>query len=406
MIARIVLPFAFGYFLSYLYRVINAVIAPDLVRDLGVAPRELGLLTGVYFVTFAAAQLPLGLALDRFGARRTLAVLLLVAVLGAVLFASAGSFAGVLAGRALIGLGVAACLMAAFKAYVVWFAPERLPLINGWQMAAGGLGAVAGTLPVALALDAIGWRGLFLAIAALTLVCAVVVYIFVPEERLSHTAAAPAGFGDLVRGTRRVFASSYFWRVAPVVMAVQATFLSVQGLWLGPWLRHVAALPAHAVASHLLIAAIAMVAGFIVLGWAGSRATRAGHSPLVAAVPAILVFLVVQALIIAPVTTGLPVLLAGFGFFGTSSIVGYAALSQRFPPALAGRVNTALNLLSFTAAFAAQWGIGAIIGLWPTGPAGEYHAHGYRAAFALMLALQLASLAWYLLFRRDRVPQA
>lgn len=404
VIARVFLPFAFGYFLSYLFRVINAVIAPALVRDLALTPGDLGLLTGVYFVTFAAAQIPLGIALDHWGARRTEAVMLLFAVAGALVFATAGSFAGVVCGRALIGLGVSACLMAAFKSFVVWFPAARLPQVNGWQMAAGGLGAITATMPVAAALGVVGWRGVFAATAALTAAAAALIFFIVPEERRDSGAAAPS-LGEMAEGTRRVFTSSFFWRVAPMTVASQTTFVAMQGLWLGLWLRDVAGLPPDAVARALLIVAVGMVAGFILLGWAGARTTAWGLGPLPVTVAGIAVFIVVQLAVVAGATGALPVLLPLFGFFGTSGIVAYAALTQRFPRPLAGRVNTAINLLVFVGAFVVQWGMGAIIGHWPPPAPGEYALAGYRAAFGLMLAAEVLSLAWFFVFRRAGVPE-
>ena len=137
---RVLLPFACGYFLSYVYRTVNAVIAPDLVASLGLSASDLGLLTSVYFLTFALFQLPLGILLDRFGPRRVEAVLLLFAALGALLFGLSAGRDSLIAGRGLIGLGVSACLMAGFKAFVMWFPASRLPVVNGALMAAGGWG--------------------------------------------------------------------------------------------------------------------------------------------------------------------------------------------------------------------------------------------------------------------------
>lgn len=396
-------PFAVGYFLSYLFRVVNAVIAPHLSHDLGLAAGDLGLLTGVYFITFAAAQLPLGIALDRYGARRTEAALLLLAVAGAALFATADGFAGLLIGRALIGVGVSACLMAAFKAFTVWFPAERLPQVNGWQMAAGGMGAVAATIPVAAAVDVVGWRGVFVALAALAALTAALILFVVPDER-SQRAAPHASLAEMGRGTARVFRSGFFWRVAPMAVSVQASFLALQGLWLGPWLAHVVGLAPQDVARHLLIVAVSMVAGFIALGWAGSRVSAFGHGPLSVTLAASLVFIVAQAMIVAGFTRPLMPLLAAFGFFGTTGIVAYAGLTQRFPTALAGRVNTAINLLVFVSAFVLQWGVGAIIGLWPTLADGRFAPEGYRVAFGLILGLQVLSVLWYLGFRRSGVP--
>ncbi|MDH5749281.1 MAG: MFS transporter, partial [Rhodospirillales bacterium] len=165
---RVFLPFAFGYFLSYALRVVNAVIHTDLQKDLSLDAADLGLLTSTYFLTFAIFQLPLGVLLDRYGPRRTEAALLVIAAAGAILFASAQSVSTLIAGRALIGLGVSACLMGAFKAFVMWFPRERIPVMNGYQMTAGGLGALIATAPVEAALNFTDWRGVFYAFAALT----------------------------------------------------------------------------------------------------------------------------------------------------------------------------------------------------------------------------------------------
>ena len=152
ILIRILFPFALGYYLSYFFRVVNAVLSPDLVAEFGLSADDLGLLTASYFITFAAAQLPLGLLLDRYGPRRIEASLLLFAALGALVFALGENRLQLIIGRGLIGFGVSACLMAAFKAFTQWFPPERLPLINGIIMASGGLGALTATLPVQSAL--------------------------------------------------------------------------------------------------------------------------------------------------------------------------------------------------------------------------------------------------------------
>lgn len=399
---RVFVPFALGYFLSYLYRVVNAVIAPDLIRDAGLEAGSLGLVTSAYFLTFAAFQLPLGVLLDRVGPRRTEAALLIFAALGAVVFGLAESMSHLILGRALIGLGVSACLMAAFKAFVIWFPRERLPFVNGCQMAAGGLGAITGTIPIEAVLSIVDWRGLFFALAGLTLLVALIILIVVPDH---SSGQARESIPAQLRGIGAVFTSGLFWRIAPLTVAAQATFLSIQSLWAGPWLRDVAGLNRIAVADHLLLIAVAMVAGFLSIGWAAQQLSRFGLPPLRFAVGAITVFIAVQAALVLLPSGPVTVLWMAFGFFGTSGIVPYAALSQQFPPHLAGRVNSGMNLMVFTTAFAAQWGIGTVIGLW-AGNGGEgYAPEGYRAAFAIMLTLQLLALLWFLGFRRKDVPQ-
>jgi len=139
LFARVFFPFALGYAISYFYRNANAIIQSNLVDELGLGPADLGILTSAYFFSFAVFQLPLGILLDRYGPRRTEAVLLLFAALGSWIFSNAETSSGLVLGRLLIGLGVSACLMAAFKAFVIWFQSKRLPMINGMQMVAGWL---------------------------------------------------------------------------------------------------------------------------------------------------------------------------------------------------------------------------------------------------------------------------
>jgi len=394
---RVFLPFALGYFISYLFRNVNAVIAPDLVRDLALDPASLGLLSSVYLLSFGAFQLPLGLLLDRFGPRRVEAALLLLAAAGAYLFGHAQSLTGLVAGRALIGLGVSACLMAAFKAFVIWFPRERLPLANGVQMVSGGLGALAATTPVELALHVTDWRGVFSAVALLTLLAAVGVFLLVPEKPAAHSKETLTG---QLRGIGTVLRSRYFWRLAPWAFTAQAAYLSIFGLWAGPWLRDVAGYERTEVAGTLSGLALATIVGYLLFGSLADRLARRGITPLRVANTGMTLFALVQVGLLV-VTDGwvLPLWLL-FGVCGTSCILPYAVISQHFPAELSGRANTALNLLVFFAAFVAQWGIGAIIGLWPETAAGGYALAGYRAGFAAVLGVQALAAAWFVIMAR------
>jgi predicted MFS family arabinose efflux permease len=398
---RVFIPFALGYFLSYLYRVVNAVLAPDLASELGIGPSELGLLTAAYFITFAAFQLPLGVLLDRFGPRKIESFLLIFAAAGAFVFSRAESVSGLVIGRALIGFGVSACLMAAFKAFVLWFRRERLPLINGIQMAAGGFGALTATAPVEAALGVTDWRGVFFILSIITLAVAAAVFFVVPEKKIEQNGDS---IKEQIQGIIQVFSSLTFWRIAPLTVMSQAAFLAIQGLWSGPWLRDVAGFEREMIARVLLMIAAAMVTGFILMGAAAERLSRLGIKPIVIAVAGMTAFMITQGLLTLQVTSWSRTLWVLFGIFGTTGIIPYAVLSQSFPLHLSGRVNTGVNLLVFIAAFSAQWGIGAIINLWPGTAAGGYAPAGYQAGFAMMLCLQVIALLWFVAasIRMDR----
>ncbi len=396
---RVFIPFALGYFLSYIFRTVNAVIAPNLVAELHLDPANLGLLTSAYFLAFAAFQPPLGVLLDRFGPRRVEASLLLIAAAGALVFARAESLTGLIVGRALIGLGVSACLMAAFKAFTLWLPAERLPMANGVQMVSGGLGALTATAPVEAALQITDWRGVFLALGLLSLVAAIAVFVAVPEKQEGKSTETLA---EQLRGLGSIYTSRAFWRIAPWAFAAQSAYLSIQGLWSGPWLRDVAGFGREGVANTLLLIASAMIGGYFFFGALAERLARRGIRPMTVAATGMGGFMIVQLLLILQFKALTVPLWLCFGFFGTACILPYAVLSQTFPRHLTGRANTALNLLVFVSAFTAQWGIGAIIGLWPQNAAGGYNPAGYAAGFGAVLCLQVLAAAWFFLAKSEK----
>ena len=131
------LAFAFAYFLSTLIRAITATLSPTLTLEFALSASDLGLLAGGYFLGFAATQLPLGTWLDRHGPRTVSLCFLLVASLGCVVFSFATSFAGLLMGRILCGVGVSACLMAPLTGYRRWFEAATLMRANSWMLMTG-----------------------------------------------------------------------------------------------------------------------------------------------------------------------------------------------------------------------------------------------------------------------------
>ena len=390
---RVFIPFALGYFLSYVYRMVNAVLAPNLVADLGLEPAALGLLTSAYFLAFAAFQLPLGVLLDRYGPRRVEATLLLFAAAGAFLFSRAESLGSLIFARALIGLGVSACLMAAFKAFTQWLPPERLPFANGVQMVSGGLGALFATAPVEAALNVVDWRGVFTALSGLTVLAAAVIYFVVPR---AHEKSAGESIGEQLQGVVTVYTSAKFWRIAPMAILAQSAFLAIPGLWAGPWLRDIAGYDREGVAATLFILSAAMMTGYFFYGLLTERLARRGIPPMAVVIWAMGGFMGVQALLVGEVPLPPALIWSLFGFGGTACILPYAILSQTFPRKLAGRANTALNMPCFLGAFFAQWAIGAMIGLWPHTASGGYDPAGYQAGFGIILLLQLLGAGWFL----------
>ncbi|HET7032059.1 MAG TPA: MFS transporter, partial [Casimicrobiaceae bacterium] len=179
--ARLYPAFAAGFLLSFFFRSVNAVISPELTRELALKPGSLGLLTSAYFLAFAAVQIPAGMLLDRYGPRRVESILLAIAATGSLLFAIAGDVPMLVLARALIGAGCAACLMAPMKAIVTWYPVARQASLSGWTMVAGGVGALVATTPLEVALRFVQWRTIFIALAFVTYAAAAFVWLKIPE---------------------------------------------------------------------------------------------------------------------------------------------------------------------------------------------------------------------------------
>lgn len=392
---RVLLPFACGYFMSYLFRSVNAVIAPNLQRDLGIGAADLGTLTAAYFITFALVQLPLGILLDRFGPRRVQAMFLLSAALGAVVFAIGSGLSHLVIGRALVGLGVAGGLMSAMKAIALWLPKERWALANGVFMTAGGLGALAATLPVELALEHFHWTALFWGLAVLTL-CASAAIFFVVPEREGTAPAATSSLGSQLRECGQFLADRRFWRIAPVSMMGMGSGLSIQGLWAGPYLRDVGGLDRAATAQVLFIVAAALTAGFTLTGIAADRLQQRGFPLTRTMVWGVVLYAIVLAALTAGWTPTNPLLWIAFGLLSNTTVLAYPILSGQFNLEQAGRVNTLLNGVVFGFAFFAQAGMGWLIGQWPRAADGSYPVEAYQWTFGLAMAMLLLTLGWYL----------
>jgi predicted MFS family arabinose efflux permease len=400
LIGLIFLPFAAGFFLSYFFRNVNAVIAKDLAREFALAPSDLGLLTSAYFVAFGLFQPPLGVLLDRYGPRRVVASLLCVTAVGAAVFGLAEGFATLAFGRALIGLGVSACLMGSIKAFTLWFPLSRLATISGWFIFVGAIGGLAATAPVEAALGAIGWRVMFYGLAAASLSVAALIALAVPEKPLP---GAGATWGEQFRGVGRILRRPLFWRIVLPFVITHAAYQALQGLWLGPWLIDVAGFARERAAGLLLVCAAAYAIGSVAFGSFADRLAARGFPRLALYKWGLLASLAAFVAIALDAALPQAALLAAYGFTVMSGALVFALITPHFPEAMSGRAITAVNFAMFTTTFAFQWGIGVVLRAYPVED-GRYAPEGYAAALLAIAALQVVVLAWVLPLRDTAAP--
>ncbi len=390
--SRVFALFALGYFVSYLYRGVNIGFAPFITRDLRLDAGDLGLLTSLYFLGFAAAQIPAGVLLDRFGARRTDAALLCLSAAGILVFGAASALPALMLGRLMIGVGVSVCFGGACKAIAQHFPVRQLPVLYGLVLATGGLGGVLVGTPLTAVLAHASWRHVCVGLSVLTLAAAALLMLGTPEVPEPDRRTSLAG---QLRGTRAVLGSRFFWRVAPFSVATQGVFYAAQSLWAGAYMREVQGVAEPRAAFLASVIGATMMAGSVVFGFATRWLERRGLSVVDFSGLGMALFVADQVLIIAGAPVPPFLLWAAYGFFGGTGILTYAVLTEAAPVAMVGRVNTSLTLLLFVTIFAVQAGIGVALGL-AAGHAGHHPATAHRLVWGALVLVQLACGAPYL----------
>lgn len=395
---KIFLSFGLGYFLSYALRSVNATIAPLLEADLSLGPGALGWLSSAYFLSFASVQWYLGTWLDRFGSRRTEAALLGTAALGSLIMAASDTLLGLSVGRILVGLGVAACLMAPYSYYRRVFAPQKQAQLAMWMLIAGTSGALAATQPALILAEWLGWRDIFVLTAGLLALSALAIFLFVPDHDLAATAhaqsqktaqaqAAPMTLLELLRHPIMV-------RIIPTTIFFSGGFVALQSLWVGPWMTSVLGLSTNETGQALLYFNAALLAAYMAMSVISPKLESRGIPLARQTTLGFFWFLGCMVLILAWQTDS-----AWWAWIALAPGIPAVILIQTqtalmFPKAIAGRVLTTFNLVMFAGAFAVQWGVGLLADLFAW--MGSDASRALWLAFIVLFVLQIISLWWFL----------
>ena len=380
--------FAAAHFMSTFVRTANAVIADDLVRDVGLGSAQLGLMTSMLFLVFAAVQLPLGSALDRFGARWVTSGTMLAAVAGCIVFAIGDSFGSLALGRALMGIGTAGILMGGLKALSGYLSTRSFASVSGILVAFGSSGALVAATPLAWLAATVGWRWVFVAGSIALLAASAGVAAFGRSAPDANAAAATRGgsFADIFRRGR-------FWSLAAMAVAITGVSFAFQALWAGPYLVTGRGMPAIAAGNVLFALSLGVVLGYLVWGWMGARLGPARALALAAAI-----FIATQATLgfLPPLGRGLvTALFFVLGITGSASVLLFVLARSMFPLELTGRAVTAVNLFMFGGGFALQSSLGLMIEM-ATPAEGSAPDRAYGAMFLATAALGATALLAFL----------
>jgi len=383
-----------AYIVSMFLRNSVGVIAPNLAQGLALSPPQIALVSSIYFFAFVAAQIPIGVVIDRYGPKRCMLVCAIVTVASTLLFAGATSFAAMVTARVLMGLGTSCFLMAPLALYARTFPPDRFAMLTGIQLGVGALGGLIATAPLAYASAAIGWRASFTVIAGATTVVGLLILVLIRTDGDHRSADAPAEtLGEAVRGVAQAWRCPDVGRLFVLNLTVYSSYVVVVGLWGGPYLTHVYGFSLTERGTLLFVPAFTQVLGM--MAWGASERVFRGYKPAVYLGGGLTTAL----LLIVGITGRLPpaALWAWFAAFGACAAITPVVLAHGkalFPPALVGRGMTLLNMGFMGGGFVSQLVSGYVIDLFPP-QEGAYPTPAYQAIFLLQAGFSLLGLMSY-----------
>ncbi len=393
---------ALAYIFVYFHRLCAAVVAVDMMEDLKSGGALMGLLGSAYFYPYAAMQLPAGLLSDSWGPRRTITLFFIVASIGSIILGLAPTVMWAIAGRTIVGIGVAMLFVPTLKILAQWFKAKEFAFMTGLLIAMGGVGTLMATSPLAYLSNSLGWRTSFVLIGIITLVSSILIWLIVRDR------PADAGFDIIEKGSllgesrislrdgvRQVVTHPRFWVISIWFFFSCAVFFSFGGLWGGPYLMHIYGLTKSESGSILSMLAIGMIVGSPVLSFASDKIFRA-RKPVI--IIASIVSLVITA-VLAFHTGGLPIaslyaLCFFMGFFTNAIVVvGFTMAKELFPVQIAGTSTGLVNFFPFLGGALAQPLLGYLLERHGK-VSGSFTVRGYEDAFlALFICMIIAFIS-------------
>jgi len=392
----IVTTLATAYVASHFFRASNVTIGLDLMRDLAIGPEALGALTGAFFFGFAAMQIPCGLFFDRFGPRRSIAGMLILATTGGIIFTLAPSWPILLTGRVLMGAGFGVMLIGTMVVISRWFPPDRFSTLAAMVMSIGLLGNLAATTPLAWASQAIGWRAVFGGAVVFTALAAVSVWWVVRDAPPGHPflARTPEPPRQMLQGLLEVLRNPRLRPILALNFCNYACTFTVQGLWGGPFLREVHGMSPIEAGNVLLVAVMAYQVGMLAFGpmdrLLDTRKWIAIGGSLLT------VFILATLALAAHPPTWVPITaILGIGFLSASSTMVMTHGRGIIPDRLIGRGIATINTAVMFGVACMQTLSGIIVGAFEPLADGTRSETAYRALFGVLAAVLIVAVAIY-----------
>lgn len=382
-----------GYTVSQFLRTSIGVLSPTLMYDFNINPNNMGLLGGVFFLSFAIFQIPAGILIDKYGPRKVMSVVIIFAVLGSIIFALSSSFYGLLLGRIFMGLGCSICLMGALVLITRWANSDQFSKLAGIILALGGIGGLIATTPLSYFSEIYGWRLSFWIAAIITLIV-MMLYYFILNDKNEELASDKINEAVSINNLLFILKERNFKFMIPMSLLSYSSLVVILGLWGAPYLKDVHGLDNIERGKILMLMAISWNIGSFVFGSLRSIFGNYKRVVIFGSI-GVIILLCILSLISNVSSIYLHILFCILGFFGAFSVALISHYQTLFGKEYMGRALSTANFFNFGGVFLIQWLTGKII-YFMGGDSSSAPIEAYRVAFLFVAALLLISLFIYL----------
>ena len=381
-----------GYTVSQFLRTSLGVLSPNLMHDFNINPNNMGLLGGVFFLSFAIFQIPAGILIDKYGPRKVMSSVIIFAVLGSIIFALSNSFYILLIGRVLMGLGCSICLMGSLVLITRWTDSDQFSKLAGIILAVGGIGGLLATTPLSYFSELFGWRLSFWLAAAVTF-CVMVLYYFILEDRKNDLILNRTNETISLKNLLFILKERNFKFMIPMSLMSYSSLVVILGLWGAPYLKDIHGLDSVERGKILMLMAISWNIGSFVFGRLRSIFGNYKNVVIFGAT-GVIILLFILSIITEINSIYLYILFCILGFFGAFSVALISHYQVLFDKEYMGRALSTANFFNFGGVFFVQWLTGKIIYLMGGDSTGA-PIEAYRLAFLFVAILLLISLCIY-----------
>ena len=381
-----------GYTVSQFLRTSLGVLSPNLMHDFNINPNNMGLLGGVFFLSFAIFQIPAGILIDKYGPRKIMSSVIIFAVLGSIIFALSNSFYTLLIGRVLMGLGCSICLMGSLVLITRWTDSDQFSKLAGIILAVGGIGGLLATTPLSYFSELFGWRLSFWLATAVTF-CVMLLYYFILEDRKNELILNRSNETISLKNLLFILKERNFKFMIPMSLMSYSSLVVILGLWGAPYLKDIHGLDTVERGKILMLMAISWNIGSFVFGRLRSIFGNYKNVVIFGAT-GVIILLFILSIITEINIIYLYILFCILGFFGAFSVALISHYQVLFDKEYMGRALSTANFFNFGGVFFVQWLTGKIIYLMGGDSTGA-PIEAYRLAFLFVAILLVISLCIY-----------